>query len=59
MNERFAEADAALERAEQKIEAFLNMDECSLVLGILGLLGGAALMLLAASAVAIIVFSLG
>ena len=58
MNERFAEADAALERAEQKIEAFLNLDECDLVMGFFGLVGGAAIMFAAVTAVAVILFSL-
>ena len=58
IHQTLAEADAALERAEQKIEAFLNLDECDLVMGFLGLLGGAAIMFCAVAAVAVILFSL-
>lgn len=58
IHDKLANVDAALERAEQKIEAFLNLDECDLVMGVFGLLGGAALMFFAVAAVAVILFSL-
>ena len=58
IHDKLAEADAALERAEQKIEAFLNLDECDLVMGFFGLVGGAAIMFAAVTAVAVILFSL-